>query len=58
MVCVAAFTGKFTKGEVSKPLGRTAGPLAVVVSTSPGNKLLGTVIFSHAPLNFGHSHFG
>jgi hypothetical protein len=57
-VCVVGFTGKFTSAKVSKPLGRSSGELAVVVSTSPGNKLLATVIFSHAPLKFGHSHLG
>jgi hypothetical protein len=55
-VCVVGFTGKFTRGKVSKPLGKSSGELAVVVSTSPSNVLLATVIFSHAPLKFGHSH--
>jgi hypothetical protein len=29
-----------------------------VVTTTPGNHLLGTVIFRRAPLHFGHSHAG
>lgn len=57
-VCVFAFEGKFTAHSVVHPLGRASGRLAVVVSTSPSNHLLGTVIFKHAPLRFGHTHFG
>jgi hypothetical protein len=57
-VCVVAFTGTFTAASVSKPRGRATGQLAVVVSTTPGNHLLGTVIFTRAPLHFGHSHAG
>jgi hypothetical protein len=57
-VCLIAFTGKFTAGSVSDPRGRSSGQLAVVVSTTPGNHLLGTVIFTKAPLHFGHSHAG
>jgi hypothetical protein len=57
-VCVAAFSGHFTAGGVSKPLGRASGRLAVVVSASPSNKLLGTVIFRDLPLHFGHPHIG
>jgi hypothetical protein len=57
-VCIVAFTGKFTADSVSKPRGQSSGHLAVVVSTTPGNHLLGTVIFTKAPLHFGHSHAG
>jgi hypothetical protein len=57
-VCLIAFTGKFTAASVSEPRGRSSGELAVVVSTTPGNHLLGTVIFTKAPLYFGHSHAG
>jgi hypothetical protein len=57
-VCIIAFTGEFSAGSVSKPHGRASGHLAVVVSTTPGNHLLGTVIFTRAPLHFGHSHAG
>lgn len=57
-VCLIAFTGKFTAGSVSDPRGRSSGQLAVVVSTTPGNHLLGTVIFTKAPLHFGHFHAG
>jgi len=57
-VCIVAFTGNFTTGSVSEPRGRSSGHLAAVVSTTPGNHLLGTVIFTKAPLHFGHSHVG
>jgi hypothetical protein len=57
-VCIVAFTGNFTAGSVSEPRGRASGRLAVVVSTTPGNHLVGTVIFTKAPLHFGHSHAG
>jgi hypothetical protein len=57
-ICVAAYVGEFTRGSVSRPLGRSSGQLAVVVSEMPSNKLLGTVIFRHTPLHFGHPHVG
>jgi hypothetical protein len=57
-ICVAAYVGEFTRGSVSQPLGRSSGQLAVVVSETPSNKLLGTVIFRHTPLHFGHPHVG
>ena len=54
-VCLAAYTGTFTSGMVTKPLGRSAGKLAVVVVTSPGNKVLGTLILSKIPVRFQHT---
>jgi hypothetical protein len=57
-VCVAAYVGQFTRGTVNRPLGRPSGQLAVVVSETPSNELLGTIIFRHAPLHFGHPHVG
>jgi hypothetical protein len=57
-VCVLAFMGAFTTKSVSKPLGRPAGPVAVVVLKTPSNQLLGTVILRRLPLRFGHSHIG
>jgi hypothetical protein len=57
-VCVAAYVGQFTRGSVNRPLGRASGQLAVVVSETPSNELLGTIIFRHAPLHFGHPHVG
>lgn len=53
-VCVAAYKGHFTSSEVRKPLGRTSGTLAVAVVTSPGNRLLGTLILAHVPVRFQH----
>ncbi len=56
--CVFEFTGRFTHSSVSSPRGHVAGRFAVVVLTSPGNRLLGTVILNHSPFRFGHPHFG
>ncbi len=53
-VCVVAYTGKFDKAMVSKPLGRPTGTLAVVVVTTPANKLLGTLILTKIPVRFQH----
>ncbi len=39
---------------VSKPLGRPTGTLAVVVVTTPANKLLGTLILTKIPVRFQH----
>jgi hypothetical protein len=55
-ICVVAFQGRFTAAAVSEPHGQASGRLAVVVTTTPGNRLLGTVIFTRAPLSFGHFH--
>ena len=57
-VCIIEFVGSFTRASVSKPLGRSSGRLAVVVTEAPSNRLLGTVIFHHPPLEFAHSHVG
>jgi hypothetical protein len=57
-VCVLAFSGRFTTGNVAKPVGLPSGPVAVVVSSSPSNALIATVIVRRPPLHFGHSHFG
>jgi hypothetical protein len=56
-VCVSAFEGQFTRASVSKPVGRSAGKLVVVVTTTPANRLLGTMIVARPPLHFGHGHF-
>ncbi len=55
-VCIAGYTGHFTSSEVSKPLGRPSGTLAVAVVTGTGNKLLGTLILTKLPLRFQHTH--
>lgn len=54
-VCLAAYTGHFTRDSVEKPLGRSSGKLAVAVVTTPDAKLLGTLILSKLPLRFQHS---
>jgi hypothetical protein len=53
-ICVAGYTGHFSASEVSKPLGRTSGTLAVAVVTTPANKLLGTLILTKLPVRFEH----
>lgn len=56
VICLAGYTGVFSKDKVEKPLGRDTGTLAVVVVTSPGNKLLGTLILKKLPVRFQHTH--
>ena len=53
-VCVVAYTGHFSAAMVSKALGRPAGTLAVVVVTTPANKLLGTLVLIKLPVRFQH----
>ncbi|MGO9856409.1 MAG: hypothetical protein ACLPYY_15365 [Acidimicrobiales bacterium] len=53
-VCVVGYTGHFSATMVSKPLGRPAGTLAVVVVTTPANKLLGTLVLTKLPVRFQH----
>jgi hypothetical protein len=55
-VCALGFVGTFTKTSVSMPLGLDSGSVAVVISKTPSNQLLGTVIFTQEPIRFGHSH--
>jgi hypothetical protein len=57
-VCVIAFQGHYTSASVLDPRGRSSGRLAVVVTTTPADHLLGTVVFSHPPFHFGRSHAG
>jgi hypothetical protein len=53
-VCLAAYTGHFASSAVSKPFGRGSGTLAVAVVTTPGDKLLGTLILTKIPVRFEH----
>ncbi len=53
-VCVVAYTGHFSADMVSKAMGRPTGKLAVVVVTTPGNKLLGTLVLTKIPVRFQH----
>ena len=55
-VCLAGYNGTFTKAMVMKPLAQANGKLAVVVVSTPGNKLLGTVILTKLPVRFLHTH--
>jgi hypothetical protein len=55
-VCLAAYTGHFQASEVTKPLGRPSGMLAVAVVTTPASKLLGTLILAKLPVRFEHTH--
>ena len=55
-VCVIAFGGRFDSSSVSSPRGRSSGHLAVVVSTAPGNHVLGTVILARPPLRLSLIH--
>jgi len=57
-VCLVAFTGHFTAESVSDPSGLAAGKFAVVLLRYPSGTLVATVLFRHAPVRFGHSHFG
>ena len=56
VICLAGYTGLFTSAMVEKPIGRPSGKLAVVVVTSPGNKVLGTLILKRIPVRFQHTH--
>ena len=56
VICLAGYTGLFTKAMVEKPIGHPTGKLAVVVVTSPGNKVLGTLILKKLPVRFQHTH--
>ncbi len=53
---MAGYSGHFDASEVSKPLGHPSGTLAVAVVTTPGNKLLGTLILTRIPVRFRHTH--
>jgi hypothetical protein len=55
-VCIAGYTGHFTASEVSKAMGKPSGTLAVAVVTTPGNKLLGTLVLTKLPVRFQHTH--
>jgi hypothetical protein len=56
VICLAGYTGLFSKEMVERPMGRPTGKLAVVVVTSPGNKVLGTLILEKLPVRFQHTH--
>jgi hypothetical protein len=55
-VCLAGYTGHFTRATVSRPFGRATGTVAVAVVKTPGNELLGTLVLSKVPVRFEHAH--
>jgi hypothetical protein len=57
-ICITAFSGHFVRSSVTKPLGAESGPVAVVASEVPSNRVLGTAILLHPPLRFSHTHIG
>jgi hypothetical protein len=57
-ICVTAFSGHFVRSSVTKPLGAESGPVAVVASKVPSNRVLGTAILSRPPPRFSHTHIG
>jgi hypothetical protein len=54
-LCVVAFSGRFDAASVANARGRSSGGLAVVISTTSGKHLLGTIIFAKPPLRIGRS---
>lgn len=53
-VCVVVFSGSFTSSEVAQPFGQpvtVARPYAVVVVSTPANRLDGTVLLNGPPWN-------
>jgi hypothetical protein len=61
-VCLVAYTGSFTLGQVEQPLGPPppggVGRYAIAVVTTPKPGLLGTFVVRHDPLNFTRLHVG
>ncbi len=55
-VCLVAFSGRFRAAGVARPIGDSAGHLAVVELGYPHRRLLATLLVSHAPLPFSHFH--
>ena len=61
-VCLVAYTGNFTLGQVEQPSGLPppggAGRYAIAVVTTPKSVLLGTFVVRRLPLNFARAHVG
>jgi hypothetical protein len=57
-VCVAAYRGRFRPDEVERPFGPAppggSGPIAIVVVSSPQNRLIGTIVLARLPLRLRH----
>jgi hypothetical protein len=61
-VCLVAYTGRYTPGQVKLPFGPVpasgAGRFAIAVVTIPKAVLLGTFVVQREPLSFGREHVG
>ena len=63
-VCLVAYAGSFTLGQVEQPTGPLppgpggVGRYAIVVVTAPMSVLLGTFVVPRLPLDFTHTHVG
>jgi hypothetical protein len=61
-VCLVAFTGSYTPGQVKLPFGPVpasgAGRFAIAVVTIPKAVLLGTFVVQREPLSFKREHVG
>jgi hypothetical protein len=61
-ICVVAYSGSFTPGQVEMPAGhRPAGAAAryaIVLVTASKPRLLGTFVVQHEPLAFSRVHVG
>ena len=57
-LCVVSYRGTFRPSEVARPAGRVpasgTGRFAIVVISTPQNKLLGTFVLEREPVRFGH----
>lgn len=53
-VCVVAYRGNFHSDDVEKAPPGQSGHYAVVVVSSPGNRLVKTLVLTKLPLSFRH----
>ncbi|MHB8680559.1 MAG: hypothetical protein ACYDA2_00480 [Acidimicrobiales bacterium] len=61
-VCVVSFHGQFRLDQVRDPIGHAppggTGIVALVLVSSPQNRLLGTLVLEHEPLPLRHEVLG
>ncbi len=61
-ICLVAYTGHFTLGQVAQPAGLPppggVGKYAIAVITTPKSALLGTFVVRRLPLTFNRAHVG
>lgn len=61
-VCVAAYHGTYRQDQVTDPFGKGppsgSGPIAIVVVSTPQNRLIGTVVLAKVPLPLRHEVLG